>query len=309
MSSIFVQIPSYRDLELSKTIYSAINKASCENQINFGISNVVLHEKEIFITNANPKWTKITVKTSIAPESIGVLKSRKIANNLYDGEDYYLQIDAHMRFLKNWDIDLIGLINSYKKMFFQKPLISMYPASYWYDDNFNENYSESNTSTCIVFTENKSSFENTYIPSQTALAVNINCAYTASIAGGFIFTIGEFSNITPNEKITFWGEEILTAARAYTSGFDLLMSDKSYVSHLYYDHNKSYQLNGRQHVWNDFSEKWNELEIESKKEIERIFSNEVIGPNELGRERSLTEYGEYAGLDFKNKKVVQCKWG
>lgn len=309
MPSIFVQIPSYRDLELSKTIYSAIQNASSQNQINFGISNVVSHEKEIFLTKNYPKWVKIKSKTSITPENLGVLKSRKIANSFYDQEEYYLQTDSHMRFAKNWDTDLINIIEQYKNIGFKKPLVSMYPASYWYDDFFKEHRSNPNGATCVFFTENKKQFEETYIPSQTAHSVSPECTYTASISGAFIFTVGNFGLITPNEKIAFWGEEILTAARAFTNGFDLLLCDKSYLFHLYYNHDKPYQLNGRRHVWSDFPQLWDSLEVESKKEINRIFSNEIIGLNELGSERSLEDYSVYSGLDFKNKKVVQSKWG
>lgn len=309
MSSIFVQIPSYCDFELPKTILSATQNASQQNQINFGICNITLDKNYIYIPQQNLHWSRISLFDDIAPKNIGLQKARKIANNFYDGEDYYLQIDAHMRFEKDWDIRLIELIVMYKNIGFKKPLLTTYPPSYWYNSFLVEEFGSLKNVNAISFLENKNKFETTYVPSQLAIDINPNCFYTASVSGGFIFTIGEYANIIPNEKIAFWGEEILIAARAYTHGFDLLLPDQSYMWHLYYDHNKTIQENGRRHVWKDFPKEWNILEQESKQELSRIFSNAVVGPNELGSERSLQEYGQYAGLDFLNKKVTQCKWG
>ena len=309
MSSIFIQIPSYRDCELSKTIFSAINNASQNNDIHFGISNVVLSNKEIYIPANLPSFASINYKTSIAPENIGLQKSRKIANSFYRGEDYYLQTDSHMRFEKNWDISLIDLVKRYQEIGFSKPLISMYPPGYYYDNNFNEIYDSLNNTNIISFLEDKNKFKITYVPSQTAINANVDCVYNASISGGFIFTVGDFANITPNEKIAFWGEEVLIAARAYTHGFDLLLAPKSYVWHLYYDHQKSIQENGRHHVWNDFPKEWAGLQQETNEELHRIFINKIIGENELGSTRTLDQYGQYAGLNFSTKEVTQCKWG
>lgn len=309
MSSIFIQIPSYRDFELPKTVLSAVSSASQTNNINFGVSNVVLHEQEIYIPKNLPSFISLRQITSVAPQNIGLQKSRKIANNFYDGEDYYLQIDSHMRFEKNWDTELIALVNKYKKNGFEKPLISMYPPGYWYDEKLEEQRSSLKNTNCISFLEDPNKFSQTYVPSQTAKDVNPLCVYNSSVSGGFIFTIGNFASITPNEKIAFWGEEILIAARAYTHGYDILLADQSYVWHLYYDHNVSTQLNGRYHVWSDFKDLWISMEKTSIIELYRIFQTKAIEDVGLGSQRSLDEYGEYCGLDFVNRIVTQGIWG
>ena len=309
MQSIFVQIPSYQDYELPKTILDCIDNSSGEVNINFGIHVCCLNHNDIYIPKEYPDWVKLNYQTSIAPQNIGLQQARYIANEFYNDEDYCLQIDSHMRFQKNWDLDLIELYNKYKNLGFNKPLISMYPSGYCYDNRFNIVKDNTDGVTTVGFTENLNNFKNTYIPQQTAIPDTGGCLYTASVSGGFIFTSGDFSKIKPNNKIAFWGEEILIAARAFTSGFDLLTSDKSYVWHLYYDHSKSRQLNGRNFIWIDFPEKWEELKNESQLELNRIFDNRIIGEGALGNVRTLEEYGVFAGLDFENKQVTQCKWG
>ena len=309
MQSIFVQIPSYQDYELSKTILDCIANSSGKVNINFGIHVCCLNHNDIYIPKQYPDWVKLNYETSIAPQNIGLQQARYISNEFYNGEDYYLQIDSHMRFKKNWDLGLISLYGKYRYLGFNKPLITMYPPGYSYDSNFNVVKEDTTSVTFIGFIEQLENFKNTYIPQQTAISGTIGCLYTASVSGGFIFTSGDFSKIKPNKKIAFWGEEILIAARAFTSGFDLLTSDKSYVWHLYYDHFKSKQLNGRNFVWVDFPEKWEELKNESQLELNRIFDNRIIGEGALGNVRTLEEYGVFAGLDFQNKQVAQCKWG
>lgn len=94
--TIFVQIPSYRDWELPKTIHNCIEQSSGNNAIRFGVHNCVAFEGEVFVA---PK-SNVSIKTSIAPSNVGIQQARYIANDLYDGEDYYFQIDSHTRFVK-----------------------------------------------------------------------------------------------------------------------------------------------------------------------------------------------------------------
>ena len=98
LPSIFIQIPSYRDFELNKTVASAVNNASGLNKLSFGIHNCILFDCEIEVKTDYPEWVAVHSTTSIAPKNIGLQQARYIANEFYAGEDYYLQIDSH--FLK-----------------------------------------------------------------------------------------------------------------------------------------------------------------------------------------------------------------
>jgi hypothetical protein len=122
--------------------------------------------------------------------------------------------------------------------------------------------------------------------------------------GGFIFTLGSFAELGFNEKIMFVGEEILIAARAYTHGFDFFIPDRQYMYHLYNDRNAVFQKNLRRQIWKDYSEDFNVKDKASKQEVYDIFANNIIGPGALGVERTLKEYGDYAGLDFENRKLL-----
>lgn len=307
MSSIFIQIPSYRDFELNKTIASAVNNASSQNTLHFGIHQCLLFDSEIVINTNYPDWVKISFVDSIAPENIGLQKSRYIANEFYDNEDYYFQIDAHMRFVKNWDLKAIEMMNWYIDIGITNPLITAYPSSYWYlDDGVNEHHTDYYP-TKIMFVQNLEQFKTTLIPLNTAYPTDKYCAYTYGVSGGCIFTFGSFAQIKPNIKIAFWGEEPLIAARAFTHGFNLVTATEHLVSHLYTS-DQPFSKTRRHHVWKDFPKIWDEMDVISKAEYRSIFTDKRIGDDGLGTVRTLEEYEEFAGINFKDKKVLQFKW-
>lgn len=303
MESIFVQIASYHDYELPKTILNAIEQSSGKHKIHFGIHNSYYEPNHIHIPNVTAvEHIKISVVESQAPENIGVGASRTVANNLYAGEDYYFQIDSHTRLDKDWDKGLVDCLKAYQACGIEKPLITAYPAAYYYDDCLMEVINTPYEVTNISFHE-RPDFSETMIPHQTAVGSSNKCS--KSVSAGSIFTVGDFHKIAVNKKMAFWGEEILIAARAFTNGYHLLLPDKQYVFHLYYAHDKTFQHNLRRHVWKDWPTEHSEADAISRAELKRIITEQVVGDQELGTARTLDEFGEYAGLDFRTGAVLQ----
>ena len=50
---------------------------------------------------------------------------RNKANSLYNGEEYYLQVDSHSQFVDNWDEILINQLES---LSCAKPVLTGYPS-------------------------------------------------------------------------------------------------------------------------------------------------------------------------------------
>jgi hypothetical protein len=305
MSSIFIQIPAYRDFEINKTVASAINNASGLNTLSFGIHNCVLFDGEIEVREDSPDWVKINSTTSVAPNNMGLQMSRYIANVFYNGEDYYFQVDSHMRFVKDWDTTLIDTILEYQSRGLPKPLISQYPPAYTYENDGTEkhHYPETFYQCGIYFGEFEQAFKDTLIPSQQSKASSDELGFTRSVSGGMIFTVGEFSQISPNPKIAFWGEEPLIAARAFTHGFDLVMPMAHSVCHLYHSQQPFSKVR-RHHIWQDFPEVWPAFDDQSKQEYKRIFTEREIGFGAFGTERTLDEYEEFSGLNFRTGEIT-----
>lgn len=295
MKSIFVQISSYHDYELPYTIYDALAKSSHEYHINFGIHHIYHKTDDIKI----PKIPNVRYEISKAPNNLGMGLGRHIAHDFYDGEDYYFQIDSHMRFDENWDKNLIDDVNKYHAMGIDKPLITNYPRNYWYEDGF-ERPDSGGFISQISFFQQPDLFKSNRYTSQTAVANIEGNIFSNSVSGGSIFTIGDF--IKPNKKIFSNGEETVIAARAYTNGFDLLVPSKLNVYHLYHDPKKD---NRRRLAWNDYVEICNSLSNESKSEIYSMFTEKTQGEYHLGSVRSLEEYGTFCGLDFSTGEIIE----
>jgi hypothetical protein len=299
MSSIFIQIASYHDFELPKTIINAVKQKSGNNKITFGVFNCYYEFNDIYI----PDVENLSIIEKKAPDGIGVSRSRSIANSLYNGEDYYLQIDAHTRFEKNWDEYLISEIQRFQDCGIKKPILTTYPGIYSYNNELNEVIIPGQSVSRISVDDIPGTFSSSLIPGQGAFGLN-GSVIQKSISAGFIFTIGEFAKINFNEKIMFWGEEILTAARAWTRGFDLLMPSKQILYHLYYDQNSRMQKSNRRHVWKDFPDIFYANDKISKDEIKDIFTSQRISEDGLGAERSLSDFECYTGLNFKDGTIV-----
>jgi hypothetical protein len=70
---------------------------------------------------------KIRVQHVDAKEATGPCWARYMTQQLYQGEEYYLSIDSHTRFIKHWDEMLVSLLHCCPS---SKPIITTYPHDY-----------------------------------------------------------------------------------------------------------------------------------------------------------------------------------
>ena len=301
MSSIFIQISAYEDHELHKTIMDCIKKSSGNNELHFGI-NVVFKDYDIFI----PSVPNLKIQKSKAPLNLGVGIGRYIANQFYDGQDFYLQVDAHTRFASNWDELIIESYNLYKNEGCN-PVLTTYPSPYWYEEGKEKLEENPGTSAIDFRTENIDLFKTTKFFHQYSKATD-GSIFTKSISGGSVFSSGDIASILPNKKMFNWGEEMLYAIRLFTHGYDLMIPQKQYLYHLYYNHEKP-EGNFRALSGNDFPSEVNQIAEESNKEIYRIITNNIISDEGLGDKRTLDDYWYYIDLSedlisiAKNKTI------
>ncbi|MGK4627081.1 GlcNAc-transferase family protein, partial [Raoultella ornithinolytica] len=99
------------------------------------------------------------------------------------------------------------------------------------------------------------------------------------LAGGFIFTHGDFVSTVPNDpQIFFAGEEIAMAVRAFTYGYDIYHPHKPLLWHFY-------QRKEHSKVWGDHSNEakaqgvvdkaWWERDNISKKRVRTLLGLET----------------------------------
>jgi len=295
--SIFIQITSYHDYELEKTIIDAIAKSSGETELIFGVHSI-FYEDNFWIEPVR-QMPNVKLIESKAPENLGMGLGRSISHSLYSGEDYYFQIDAHSRFDLNWDIFLINEIKTHKDNGFKKPLITQYPKPFWYEGDM-EKIRENEEAVTQFYWKYKERFKSNRIPMQGTVVNPKGNKFSISVSGGSIFTEGEF--LKPNNLIFADGEEIFIAARAYTHGYDMFVPSKMFMFHLYYG---TEGKNKRRMVYSDWPQQTKYLEKISIDEIRLVLTGDgIVGEGRLGTNRSLLEYGKYAGLDFINGEII-----
>jgi len=296
--SIFIQITSYHDYELEKTIRNAILKSSGETELIFGVHSIFYEDNAW--TETIKQIPNVKLVESKAPDNLGMGLGRSIAHDLYSGEDYYFQIDAHSRFDQNWDTFLINEINTHKSNGFNKPLITQYPKPFWYEGD-EEKIRDHEEVVTQFYWKDKQRFKNNRTPMQGTVLNPKGNIFSISVSGGSIFTEGEF--LKPNKLIFSEGEEIFIAARAYTNGYDMLVPSEMFMYHLYYGTEGN---NKRRLVYPDWPQQTANLNQLSVDEIRLVLTDQgTVGEGRLGSERTLSEYGKFCGLDFISGEILE----
>jgi hypothetical protein len=297
MSKIFISIASYRDPELEHTIKSAMDNADNPTQLNFGIVHQGTGSEMPDLSWINNK--KII---SMHPrDAMGVGFARSKAMELYSGEDYFLQIDSHIQFVSGWDTKLISQLKmAQKKSKNNKIIISAFPGMY---------IRESNRAEIIGFHKGN---EMTY-PCKQVLSRRKTGAWASlrvefqskdnipeesnTVLAGFVFTTGNIIKEIPYDpEISFFGEELCFAARAWTGGWDIY-SPKEFILYHFYGRN------GYKKVWKDNRLRkisWEDIEARSEEKQKRVLCGIEEGIYGLNNVRPIEEYEKLVGYNFKN---------
>jgi hypothetical protein len=303
---IFVQIASYRDPELVPTIKDCIAKAKYPERLTFGICWQHSEEDEWDNLDEFKNNSNFTILDVPWNESKGLCWARHTIQKLWKGEKYTLQIDSHHRFIENWDEELIEMMRLTGS---EKPIITSYAGMYKPEENKLLNADPYKMvgkkftpgGTILFYPES--------IPDYKTLDKPIPARF---VSGHFFFTYGihcEEYKYDPN--IYFAGDEISLSIRSYTLGYDLFHPHKLLIWH-------EYTREGRTKHWTDFDNKnkkegkvdklWWEMDNESKRRLrhmlqEENYSDIDLGEYGLGTVRTHKDYENYAGINFKNKKL------
>ena len=300
---IFIQIASYRDPELVKTIEDCIANAKKPKNLVFGIARQ-FHPDDKF--DDLSKWKddkRFRVLDIPYLESEGACWARHLIQQLYQGEEYTLQIDSHMRFEKDWDDTLIKMVKQLQKKGHKKPLLTGYVSSFNPENDPAERVREPWQMAFDRFIpEGAVFFLPETIPNWEQLTEPIPSRFYSA---HFCFTVGEFSKeVQHDPEYYFHGEEISIAARAYTHGYDLFHPHKVVIWH-------EYTRKGRTKQWDD-DKKWvdrnNKCHLKNRKLFGmdgEVYNPEDFGEFGFGTERTLRDYEKFSGLLFSRRAIQQ----
>ncbi len=298
---IFVQIASYRDPELIPTINDMLKKARYPDRLRIGICRQYHPADGFDNLDKYKKDNRFRILDIHHSKGNGVGWARNLTQRLYMGEDYTLQIDSHMRFLKDWDVILVDMIEFLQQQEYSKPLLTGYVPGYDPNKNFTTNNSYPPLKMVFdKFTpEGIVVFDSVVIPYCEQLVCPIPAQF---FAGGFYFTLGKFcQEVKYDPEVYFLGEEISMAVRSFTHGYDLFHPHKTLLWHYYS------RTNMTKH-WDD-DQTWYSKNLTSYSKLRKLLN---IGKTDkgsdltqygLGNKRSLKEYEKYSGVVFSKMGI------
>lgn len=300
MDTIFISIASYKDKLLPVTINEAYSKAKHKDNLVFGIFE---QNTEVDSINLNNFEFNSQIRYSrIDPElTKGVCWARKNIQNMYKGEAYYFQIDAHTLFDQDWDEYFINNLKELKK-YHNKPIITAYPATFD-QDTFERVKYESGT-VAIVATDDGYGRKERFIEIGFCPPWgNPNYPAKHQIVHGYhlgaccIFAEGTFVQDVPyDDAIFFGGEEPIITIRAWTHGYNIFHLGNIRVYHCW---GKNYGGIVLRDVRAEDSKSY---VLQAKDYIRQMINGEIVGQYGLGNSRTIQQYIEYSGLDLFNCK-------
>ena len=305
---IFISIASYQDPLLEATIYSAYNNADNPKDLIFGICDQSTSPLDIssFEFSDQFKYEHVDPINSEGP-----CWARSRIQNQFNNEDYYLQIDSHMQFEKNWDAYLINYLERIRAINLsshQLPIITCYPRAFNVVDlkegKFELNNNEIRTD--AISYRKDSMFIKENFSRQIGSIATQEISHGYLIAAGCLFSSGDFVKEIPYDSdYYFYGEEISLMIRAFTRGFGIFHIQSLPIFHLYAELTN---IERKLH-WNEDEDtkrevKWHQREEKSINKLKKLLNDEIAGVFGLGASKSLKDYEYLSGIDLVNKTIV-----
>lgn len=297
METIFVQIASYKDPELPKTISDCLLKAKYPERLRFGICWQKTDDENLDKYLGDNRFRVHTVHWT---EAKGVGWARNICNSLYKYEDFTLQIDSHHRFDIGWDE---SLINQWKLCKHPKAVLTGYPPGYEYTESGEIVKNNLPPMTMIV-----KGFDYGFIPTFKSWHVyntqRVKAPFRGCfIAAGFLFTLGKVCEEVPYIKeVYFTGEEILYSARLFTYGYRIFYPNSWVIWHLY-------ERKTSQRPWDDFTKKedLNKIYSEQQQLSFDVLKGALYGDPKyrhfFGNQNTISEFEMYSGVSIIHKII------
>jgi hypothetical protein len=303
---IFVAIASYRDAMLVQTVLHAFHMAAHPERVRFGIVDQCDPQKA-WPALDTALSASITYCAVDAASARGVCWARNVAQSLWEGEEIYVQFDAHMAFKQGWD-------NWVEWSLFDRMatnsnvVLSSYPPSFamtddvpvieqWQEDSVVHHAPHKEA----AFEDGKGmvlTYEGCLITERAAPIRGYHLSAAVLIAPG------RFVEAFPCDPFMYFaGEEQSLALRIFTHGWDIWHPVGMPIAHLY-------NAGGTRPLhWDDDLDaaravRWWERDkrsyIRQRQLCEQDASCGVYG---LGTARSLDDYAKASGVDYRARTI------
>ena len=262
---IYVSIASFMDKELFLTVENMLKTASFPSRIVPSIYSQDTEHPDLEKLFKEYKVKEYFYKRVHYTESRGVGKARsETYKNLSTDYRYNLQIDSHMRFVKNWDEKIISDYEEMQKLW-GTSVLTLYPP--WYQISGNkEIYGKDVFLLDVVQSENEFlGFDAKYNEKRKCEKTGVDSGY---FCGGFAFGLTDyFLKVPYDPNIFFNGEEQTMSLRFFQERIKLIANQEVYVYH-------DYEGTNRKRPWEKLKNQ-SELEQTSFQRVYDIINNKI----------------------------------
>lgn len=289
MKTILIEIAAYRDDELAKTVASLLDQAKYPERLRFAIAHQYGPETAGQLDQyKNDERFRIHEVEWRQARGLGV--ARQQCDKLYQGEDFYLQIDAHMRAEPNWDA---RLEQEWNELNDASAVLSSYPPAYKYTAPDTLQFVPSNPNRLVV-NSMYLGFVPTFFGQELPEGASRRGAF---LAGGMQFGPGEIcQEVLYEPDVCFVGDEIIHALRLHAADYHVYSIIDQVMWHLYL--RSEHQPNAR-HFWQDFqgdsalAKVYAAMNEKSAARMKQYFAGQA-----LVSASQVHEFENFAGVDF-----------
>jgi [Skp1-protein]-hydroxyproline N-acetylglucosaminyltransferase len=366
-STIFVSIIAYRDSETRHTVDSIYARARHPERVYCGIvwqyhpgeDEHLLFDgwnldrypanriRQIFMKHTEARGPCLA--RAMAMERLynaGCKRNNAISGGASKssepGEDFYLQIDSHMRFANGWDVEML---NQWHACEDEMAVLTAYPPGYerastvWPPPNANDappmlcasHFDEKDGMLRFVgrllapaSTTATKAAASSPAPSLSSTRP-FSCLYYAA---GFTFSSSSLVRRVPYDPTLtnlFFGEETAMLARLWTAGYNMYLPSRNLIWHCWSRaYRPSFRENtvaGMHHEGSEEQERRRSEEERAKRKVQRMLGMPLmgkeltIGPDEdqpddddnkygLGTVRTLAQFQHHIGVDFSTRTLT-----
>jgi len=294
--TIFVSIASYRDPDCQTTVGDLFAKATFPERIVIGVCLQIVRGEDADCLVESERPEQLRIIEVPASESRGACWARSRVQSLWRGEDYFFQVDSHMRFVVGWDERLISMLAACPGL---KPVLSTYPLAFTPPDTFAHDK--------LVTIRPKGFDQDGVLAQNSSLStLNITEALQLSpfISAGMLFTLGRVVEKVPYDPhLYFTGEEITLGVRLWTHGWDIYRPNQVIAYHNYTKQPERPRHWADQTDWGQLGKRSRQrichlLEVEATTDPGCLIDIERYG---LGSARTLAAYETFSELDFTRR--------
>lgn len=310
MSSIYVSMCSLDDTELIPTINNMLKSCSNDNTVKIGLR--LLSDDDKFINtvtkfvrkNKNISFKVDKINKQNAKSLLGVGMGRFEAIKFYNNEDYFLQIDSHSLFAKDWDKTMIKLYKEAKEYTnLEKLILTAYAGHYTFNKKNKREFGNPHAGNngrprYVKFISSQSFYD--VVPGWKDVEENISDPFVpiAKVNANFLFTDGSFAlNSGISKDIIFFEEEILQTLELSKLGYSFVYPNIDYpvIGH-YYTLEGDRDYNDRRKILGDYSIYYDRLFLTIK--ARNNFIKYINAPE---NQEIIERYNKYIGWEFDLK--------